>query len=534
MSVMMTSRSRGKRSRRLERLYRRRVPPAELLTPELARQLTEISQDLHRQVGVLLDRQGFVTHVLVGDAKGLLIPPLPRERGARGRLKGLRLIHTHLDGAPLNQDDFMDLALLRLDAVAVLTVSGGQPGTVQVAHLLPQPLNGHNWSIMEARQPGSLNLDFEALVASLEEEFLLAAPGLAAPPPFGPYLRQVLLEPVQAVPEAPAVHLQLGFPGTPAADAAHEAGQGVPFTHQPGQQVLHLGHLHLELAFPAAGPLGEEVQDELGAVDDLQFGEVGDGAHLGGAQFGVKDQQVGPRLQGLDHQLREPPFAHQKPGVEAGPALDDGLGHGKIRGAGQFGQLLHGVFGAFPVGAADPDEDGPLLAAASRRRRRPGKFFLQGRHQGLKVQVQAARLPGLHDAPVMAVQGLGQQVGHLHRPRLAAAHRQDGHRVQAQQGQVHEVVLVQRGAVQVRVNQTQALETAPGAPFPGQGRDQQALGVPHQDVGDESLAVQQNPHLPVQVLGDLRQLPGQFRGQEFRGRHPAAVQPLQPPVLMRF
>jgi GTP-binding protein HflX len=157
-------------------LYRRRVPPAELLTPELARQLTEISQDLHRQVGVLMDRQGFVTHVLVGDAKGLLIPPLPRERGARGRLKGLRLIHTHLDGAPLNQDDFMDLALLRLDAVAVLTVSGGQPGTVQVAHLLPQPLNGHNWSIIEARQPGGLSLDFEAMVASLEEEFARAAP----------------------------------------------------------------------------------------------------------------------------------------------------------------------------------------------------------------------------------------------------------------------------------------------------------------------------------------------------------------------
>ncbi|MFH1594988.1 MAG: GTPase HflX [Pseudomonadota bacterium] len=157
-------------------MYRRRVPPAELLTAELARQLTEISQDLRRQVGVLVDRQGFVTHVLVGDAKGLLIPPLPRERGARGRLKGLRLIHTHLDGAPLNQDDFMDLALLRLDAVAVLTVSGGQPGPLQVAHLLPQPLNGHNWSIMEARQPGSLNLDFEALVASLEEEFARAAP----------------------------------------------------------------------------------------------------------------------------------------------------------------------------------------------------------------------------------------------------------------------------------------------------------------------------------------------------------------------
>jgi GTP-binding protein HflX len=156
---------------RLERLYRRKVPPAALITPELARQLAEISRDLHRQVGLLLNRQGFVTHVLVGDAKGLLIPPLPRERGVRGRLKGVRLIHTHLDAAPLTQDDFLDLALLRLDAVAAITVTEeGLPGPVQAAHLLPQPLNGHNWGLIKARQVSDLQVDFAALVASLETE----------------------------------------------------------------------------------------------------------------------------------------------------------------------------------------------------------------------------------------------------------------------------------------------------------------------------------------------------------------------------
>ena len=89
----------------------------------MARQLAEISQDLHRQVGVLLDRQGLVTQVLVGDARGLMLPPLPRERGAKGRLKGLRLIHTHLDSSTLTQDDLMDLALLRLDAVAAIAAA---------------------------------------------------------------------------------------------------------------------------------------------------------------------------------------------------------------------------------------------------------------------------------------------------------------------------------------------------------------------------------------------------------------------------
>ncbi len=155
----------------MERLYRRKVPLALLLTPELARQLAEISRSLHRQVGVLLDRQGVVSHVLVGDAKGLVIPPLPRERGVKGRLKGLRLIHTHLDSSILTRDDLMDLALLRLDAVAAVTAGAdGQAGAIQVAHLLPRPLDGHNWGIIEASHPGALNLDFAALVASLEEE----------------------------------------------------------------------------------------------------------------------------------------------------------------------------------------------------------------------------------------------------------------------------------------------------------------------------------------------------------------------------
>ncbi len=168
----------------MERLYRRKVPLASLLTPELARQLAEISRSLHRQVGVLLNRQGLVSHVLVGDAKGLVIPPLPRERGAKGRLKGLRLIHTHLDSPILTRDDLMDLALLRLDAVAAVAANAdGQAGAIQVAHLLPRPLDGQNWALIEASHPGALSLDFAALVASLEEELAqVETPGAGGKP----------------------------------------------------------------------------------------------------------------------------------------------------------------------------------------------------------------------------------------------------------------------------------------------------------------------------------------------------------------
>ncbi len=110
---------------------------------------------------------------------------------------------------------------------------------------------------------------------------MVAPAGLTLLPRVHSRPRQVLLQAVEAFPQAAAVDLELGFTRAPAADAAHEPGEGVVLAHQAGQEVFHLGHLHLELAFPAPGPLGKEVQDKLGAVNDLEFGEIGDGAHLG-------------------------------------------------------------------------------------------------------------------------------------------------------------------------------------------------------------------------------------------------------------
>ena len=106
----------------LERVYRRRVSPSEVVSPELASYLAELSAGMHRQVGVLIDRRGEVTHVFVGDASKIILPDVGRLRGAAGRFRGLRLVHTHLRGEGLTRDDLTDLALLRLDLVAAIGV----------------------------------------------------------------------------------------------------------------------------------------------------------------------------------------------------------------------------------------------------------------------------------------------------------------------------------------------------------------------------------------------------------------------------
>lgn len=53
----------------------------------------------------------------MGNQKEILIPDLSGFRSGTSRLKGLRLIHTHLNGEPLSRDDLVDLALLRLDSL---------------------------------------------------------------------------------------------------------------------------------------------------------------------------------------------------------------------------------------------------------------------------------------------------------------------------------------------------------------------------------------------------------------------------------
>jgi GTP-binding protein HflX len=171
--------------RALERLYRRRVPPNRVVTPELARSLTELSAAIGRQVGLLLNRRGQVEYVICGDAAKIELPDLGRQRAGLGRLRGLRLVHTHLRGEPLTRDDLVDLASLPLDLVAaVLVEEAGLPGLVHLAHVLPprpdrpfeeQPL----WETLPPVRVHDLELDFLELVTSLEEELARSA-GLRA------------------------------------------------------------------------------------------------------------------------------------------------------------------------------------------------------------------------------------------------------------------------------------------------------------------------------------------------------------------
>ena len=157
--------------RRLENLYRRRVRPEHLISYELARDIGRLSAEIRRQIGLMINRRGRVIHVIVGDARKILIPSAGDYRAAPGRLMGLRCVHTHLNNEPLSKDDLTDLALLRLDFMAaVVGDKKNQPLKVHAAHILPGAGRQKPYRHLEPLLAHELDIGCLELIHALEDE----------------------------------------------------------------------------------------------------------------------------------------------------------------------------------------------------------------------------------------------------------------------------------------------------------------------------------------------------------------------------
>lgn len=119
----------------------------------------------------MIDRRGRVVKIIVGDNEKIMIPDLGRIRFKSGRLRGLRLLHTHRGKTLLTQDDLMDLVFLRLDSVAVLTVDEeGKPDRFQWAHILPSNKENRLYHLSEPTSWDMANINLKKTVDALEEE----------------------------------------------------------------------------------------------------------------------------------------------------------------------------------------------------------------------------------------------------------------------------------------------------------------------------------------------------------------------------
>ncbi len=152
--------------------------PDEVTSPELARHLTELSLETGRQIGALINRRGEIEQVVVGDAFKLELPDIGRGRAGDVRLRGLRLVHTHLKDEPLTPDDLTDLVLLRLDLVcAIVTLPDGLPGKAYLGYLDPEASEESRmfWKTEVAEGLHALHFDPVARAEEIEASFSRAA-----------------------------------------------------------------------------------------------------------------------------------------------------------------------------------------------------------------------------------------------------------------------------------------------------------------------------------------------------------------------
>jgi GTP-binding protein HflX len=118
--------------KRLKKLAAVRVNPEYVLTEEVKKRLWELSFDMSRQLGLLLNRSGSVESVVVGEREEITLPLLSTYSLEPGHLRRIRFVRTELNFPSFDNDDLLDLALLRLDALSVVFEDG-----FETIYLLP-------------------------------------------------------------------------------------------------------------------------------------------------------------------------------------------------------------------------------------------------------------------------------------------------------------------------------------------------------------------------------------------------------------
>ncbi len=156
--------------KKFESLYDITTTEEYIIDPDLSSLLVEYSHEIRRQIGLLINRSGKIIYVIIGESQRVMIPVTDGYMALPGKLKGLRLVHTHLKQEPLTRDDLTDLALLRLDYItAICITSEGLPGTVYSGHILPDE-DASPYEVLDPSDIHHLDVDCLHQIHSLESE----------------------------------------------------------------------------------------------------------------------------------------------------------------------------------------------------------------------------------------------------------------------------------------------------------------------------------------------------------------------------
>ncbi|MBN2695226.1 GTPase HflX [bacterium] len=156
--------------KQLEDLYLKTVKPFELISTHLCKLTIQISKEINRMVGLLINRQGKIEYVIIGESHKIFIPDLGRMRGSGKRLRGLRLFHTKLNFEQLTIDDLNDLYKLRLDMITILTMTpNGEPDLLYSATI--NPIGDDNYNYLEPISIHNTDIGVYEIIQEIENSF---------------------------------------------------------------------------------------------------------------------------------------------------------------------------------------------------------------------------------------------------------------------------------------------------------------------------------------------------------------------------
>ncbi len=162
----------AKHIKSIEKLSSRKSRSNYVISLDIARILCSFSLATGRQIAILLSRSGDIEYTIVGSPDEILIPVLSRFRLTAGRLRGLRLVHTHPSGKGVDNDDLTDMALLRLDSVTALNYDNkAEPIKMETAYLLPDGTGG-DYTFLDDRDPFNQKIDYLSFIEALDDEIL--------------------------------------------------------------------------------------------------------------------------------------------------------------------------------------------------------------------------------------------------------------------------------------------------------------------------------------------------------------------------
>ncbi|MCC6713562.1 MAG: GTPase HflX, partial [Candidatus Dadabacteria bacterium] len=94
---------------------------------------------------------------------------LGRSRESAYRLRGARLVHTHIKNTGLTEPDLVTMVNERLDMMGLLEVRpDGDPGRFTLAHIVPPRDGDGKWSVEEFRDLGQVDVNCDELIREIE------------------------------------------------------------------------------------------------------------------------------------------------------------------------------------------------------------------------------------------------------------------------------------------------------------------------------------------------------------------------------